>query len=108
MAFSRENTEILVPALSCCSEDYEAVHLVMETVDGVNLAGLENKQREIVLEELEQHRRTMRRLRSSNSGGPSGLVFLLYRATSQTLEDHWNPYQPDNVSFVFYLSQYNM
>ena len=111
MTFIRANTDIPVPTLHCCFEDDDAVYLVMENVEGVSMAELEKKQREIVHEELEQHLQTMRGLRSSKLGGPSGLVVPPYRATLQTIKDNWNPNQSDIMSFVFChndLSQQNV
>lgn len=76
LRFIADKTDIPVPKLHCCFEDDEAVYLVMEYIEGVDLASLEEEQRKTVEVELEGHLQTLRNLTSDTWGGPSGLVRL--------------------------------
>jgi hypothetical protein len=74
MQFIAENTDIPVPALHCCFEDDEAVYLVMDYIEGVSMAELKPDERKVVEKQLEGYLETLRTLRSSKWGGPSGIV----------------------------------
>jgi aminoglycoside phosphotransferase (APT) family kinase protein len=109
--FIRDKTNIPVPVLYCCFEDDDAVYLIMENVEGISMTELGDGQRATVQEELEQHLQTMRNLRSSKIGGPSGIMLLPYRATLHSFRDLWNPGKSDSEEYVFChndISQYNV
>lgn len=79
MRFIAENTSITVPKLYACFEDDGAVYLVRERVDGVIMANLDAEKRKVVEAELDMHLQTMKTLKSSVWGGPTGLVIPPYR-----------------------------
>jgi hypothetical protein len=87
ITFIRDKTNIPVAMLYCCFEDDDAVYLIMENVEGISMTELGDGQRATVQEEMEQHLQTMRNLRSSKIGGPSGIMLLPYRATLHSLRD---------------------
>ncbi len=109
MAFTHENTGILVPTPNCCFEDDDAVYLVMENVEGMSMADLE-------ISSVISYRRHWSSIFEPCEGSvlrnwEDHIVILLYQATRQTIKDHWNPNRPDTESFVFChnnLSQHNV
>jgi tRNA A-37 threonylcarbamoyl transferase component Bud32 len=74
MEYIAKNTNIPVPKLYSCFEDDEAAYLVMEFIEGVTMSELHLEERKVVEKELEGHLKTMRGLKSSVWGGPSGIV----------------------------------
>lgn len=74
MRFIAENTNIPVPRLYGCFEDDGAVYLVMEYIEGVSMAKLKPEERKVVEQELEGYLETLKTLKSSSWGGPSGIV----------------------------------
>lgn len=74
LRFIAENTNIPVPKLYGCFEDDNAVYLVTELIEGVEMAALEPAQRKTVELELEGYVDVLRGLKSSVWGGPSGIV----------------------------------
>lgn len=111
MTFIREKTNIPIPVLHCSFEDDAAVYLIMEYVEVVSMAELEDEQRAIVQQELEQHLQTLNSLRSSKIGGPSGIALLPYRGTLHSPRDQWNLRDSDSEEYVFChndLSQQNV
>jgi aminoglycoside phosphotransferase (APT) family kinase protein len=74
MQFITEKTDIPVPKLYGCFEDDGAAYLVMEYVNGVTMNELSPKERKVVEPQLEGYLETMRGLKSSVWGGPSGIV----------------------------------
>jgi serine/threonine protein kinase len=77
MEFIANQTNIPVPKLYGCVEDDGAVYLVMEYIEGVSMAKLSADERKIVEQELEGYLETLRSLKSSLWGGPSGIVGVL-------------------------------
>jgi aminoglycoside phosphotransferase (APT) family kinase protein len=74
MEFIAKNTNIPVPKLYSCFEDDEAAYLVMEYVEGITLNHLDIEKRKVIEKEVETYLETMRELKSSVWGGPSGIV----------------------------------
>ncbi|KLU91924.1 hypothetical protein MAPG_10873 [Magnaporthiopsis poae ATCC 64411] len=84
MRFIAKHTDIPVPKVYACFEDDGAVYLVRERVEGVTMDVLDAGKRKVVEAELEKHLQTMKALRSSAWGGPSGLVVPPYRLLAKT------------------------
>ncbi|EZF33165.1 hypothetical protein H109_06543 [Trichophyton interdigitale MR816] len=111
LQFLKENSTIPIPQLYCCFEDDDAVYLVMEYVEGVSMDRLTEDQRARVEGELEKHIQDLHALRSSRTGGPTGLVIPPYRAMQKSFNENWEPQQSDKDEFVFChndLSQHNV
>ena len=101
LRYIRDNSNIPVPRLYCAFEDDNAVILVTEYVRGVGMNLLDESQRATVVQELEGHLQTLRRLKSSVIGGPSGHVVLPYRASRISYRDDWNLRSSTTEEFVF-------
>ncbi|GBF66698.1 hypothetical protein TMEN_9418 [Trichophyton mentagrophytes] len=101
LQFLKENSAIPIPQLYCCFEDDDAVYLAMEYVEGVSMDRLTEDQRARVEGELEKHIQGLHALRSSRTGGPTGLVIPPYRAMQKSFNDNWEPQQSDKDEFVF-------
>ena len=101
LKFIREHTNVPVPKLICNFEDNDAVYLVTEYVEGVNMNDLEGSQKEIVTQELERHLQTIHNLRSSKLGGPGGLVVPPYRVTLASFRDDWDLQSSESEDYVF-------
>jgi serine/threonine protein kinase len=101
MTLIREKTKIPAPVLHCSFEDDDAVYLIMKYVEGVSMTELEDEQRAVVQQELEQHLQTMKGLRSSRIGGPSGITLLPYRGTLHSPRDKWSLKESDSDEYVF-------
>ena len=111
MQFVREHTKIPVPVLHCAFADDDAVYLVMEYVDGVNMADLTEDEKHVVKQELAEHLESLHSLRSSTLGGVSGLVIPPYRVMSKTFRDDWDLRPSETEEYVFChndLSQHNV
>lgn len=68
-----------------------ACWLITEFIEGVDLATLsEEKQKLVVITELETHLAKLRGLKSSTVGGPTGIITPPYRVTLVTKQDRWN------------------
>lgn len=89
MQFVKKKTEIPVPKLYGVFEEDDAVTVKTEYVEGVGMNSLDEAQRKEVENELELHLHTLRGLRSSVIGGPSGLVVPPYRVTLHSERDDW-------------------
>ena len=92
LRFIKETTNIPVPKLYCQFEDADAVYLIMEYIEGVDMDELGEDEKKVVAEELELHLQTLHTLRSSKVGGPGGQLAIPYRATLGTSEDEWDTY----------------
>jgi aminoglycoside phosphotransferase (APT) family kinase protein len=109
--YIRRNTNIPVPTLHACFEDDKAVVLVTEYIEGVGMNELDEKQKKIVTAELEHHLTTLRTLRSSRLGGPTGIVIPPYRVTDASEKDDWTLKPSTTEEYVFChndLSQHNV
>ncbi|KAI4858806.1 kinase-like domain-containing protein [Hypoxylon rubiginosum] len=89
LRYIRQHTNIPVPAVYCDFEDDEAYYLITEYVEGVGMSELQDKQKEVVRLELEDHLATLRGLTSNQIGGPTGIVIPPYRVMRRTEEDKW-------------------
>lgn len=72
-----KHTNIPLPKLYACFEDDCAAYLITEYEEGVEMASLDDAQREIVAKELETHLQTLKTLKSNTWGGPTGAVSIL-------------------------------
>jgi aminoglycoside phosphotransferase (APT) family kinase protein len=109
--YIRRHTNIPVPTLHACFEDDKAVILVTEYIEGVGMNELDEKQKKIVTAELEGHLKTLRGLRSSRLGGPTGIVIPPYRVTDASEKDDWTLEPSTAEDYVFChndLSQHNV
>ena len=77
LRYIAEHTDIPVPRVHCCFEDRGAAYLVMDYLEGVQMAELNEEDRTVVQQEVERHRETLRTLRSTQWGGPTGLVSII-------------------------------
>lgn len=89
LRFVSEHTNVPVPQLYCCFEDDEATYLVVEFVDGVQMAELSDDNKEVIKCELREHLATLQQLRSNRVGSPdlSGLIVPPYRVLQELLHD---------------------
>ena len=112
LEYIRKHTDIPVPTVHACFEDDDAVYLVMEYVQGENMASLNEEQKGVVVKELERHLDTLRTLVSDRIGGPSGLVVPPYRVMQASFgRDDWKLKTSERSEFVFChndLSQHNV
>lgn len=111
LRYIREMTNIPVPKVCCAFEDDEAYYLITELIDGVNMSGLEEAQKETVIKEIKVHLQTLRNLKSGSVGGPSGIVIPPYRVTLKTENDKWELPVSQTQEYVFChndLSQHNI
>ena len=111
MQFVTEHTRIPVPVLHCAFADDDAVHLVMEYVEGVNMADLTEDEKHVVKQELAEHLESLHSLRSSTLGGVSGLLIPPFRVLSKTYRDDWDLRPSETEEYVFChndLSQHNI
>ncbi|KAL2121040.1 hypothetical protein VTJ04DRAFT_5067 [Mycothermus thermophilus] len=90
LRYIRRNTSIPVPLLFCDFEDDDAYYLITEYVEGVSMADLPEQQQRVVMEELEEHLRELKKLTSNRLGGPSGIVIPPYRVLCETDRDDWS------------------
>ena len=107
----REQTDIPVPTVHACFEDDDAVYLVMEYVQGEDMASLTEEQKATVKQELERHLETLRTIVSDRIGGPSNLVVPPYRVLKACPRDDWNLKTSATTEYVFChndLSQHNI
>lgn len=74
LRFISEQTNIPVPKFIGHFEDDGAVYLITEFVEGIAMSELPENQRKEVEVEVEAHLQTLKQLKSSQWGGPSGLV----------------------------------
>jgi serine/threonine protein kinase len=111
LRFIKENTDIPVPALYDEFEKDGAYCVATEYVKGVNMTELTIDQKRVVIEEVKHHIATLRGLKSSTIGGPSGLVVPPHRVTMRTDIDTWNLRPAATNEYVFChndLSQHNI
>ena len=111
MQFVREHTNVPVPTLHCVFTDDDAVYLIMEMVDGVNMASLSEVEKHVVKKELTEHVKSLHNLRSATLGGVSGLMVLPYRIIQKTFRDEWDFQPSEKEEYVFChndLSQHNV
>lgn len=71
LKFIAETTDIPVPKVYGCFEDDQAVYLVTEIIQGVQMATLNEAQRKVVELELDGYVQTLRSIKSDTWGGPS-------------------------------------
>lgn len=91
-------------------EDDGAYCLVTRYVEGVKMTDLTLAQKKIVMQEIEVHRASLRRLKSAAVGRPSGLVIPPHRATAKAKIDIWTLRRSAVDEYVFChndLSQQN-
>ncbi|TGO39749.1 hypothetical protein BHYA_0048g00140 [Botrytis hyacinthi] len=108
--FIQEFTNIPVPRLYNHFEYNGAYHIVLEYVEGVNMADLSESQKEVVKIEIETHLTTMHNLTSRKIGGPSGIIIPPCRTLRKIDDQMWNPPAKDDA-YVFChmdLSQHNI
>lgn len=79
--YLREHTNIPLPAFASTFGDDGAMYLVMESVEGVSMNELPEKDRKIVEQELQKHLKTLKSLRSDAPGVP-GEQLMLFRNAS--------------------------
>jgi aminoglycoside phosphotransferase (APT) family kinase protein len=111
LRYISQHTNIPVPTVYSDFEDDDAYYLVVEYVEGVNMADLSDKQKTVVLEELTGHLATLKTLRSNRMGGPSGIAILPYRVMRLTETDSWDFQTSDREEYFFChndLSQHNI
>jgi serine/threonine protein kinase len=111
LRFVKESTDIPVSAFYGEFEEDGAYCLMTEYVEGVKMKDLTVNQKRIVIEEVKHLIATLQGLKSSNIGGPSGLVMPPHRTTTQIDVDTWNLRPAATNEYVFChndLSQYNI
>ncbi|KAH7191103.1 kinase-like domain-containing protein [Fusarium oxysporum] len=111
LRFIRSETNIPVPAVYCDFEDDEAYYLITEYIDGDNMADLSEEGKAIVQEELKGYLATLRTLKSSRLGGPSGIVIPPYRVMQRAQSNNWTLSPSEQSEYVFChndLSQHNI
>ena len=111
MQFVSEHTRIPVPVLHCAFTDDNAVYLVMEYVEGVNMADLTEDEKHVVKQELAKHLESLHNLRSCTLGGVSGLTIPPFRVLDKTFRDDWDLRPSETEEYVFChndLSQHNI
>ncbi|KAF3483185.1 uncharacterized protein GIQ15_02509 [Arthroderma uncinatum] len=101
MKFIAENTNIPIPKLLCCFEDDEAIYLIIEKVNGIELSKLEESKRKIVEKEVEIHLQTLHDLKSKTWGGPTGLVLPPYRVMRKSHRLQWTMKPRETEDLVF-------
>ena len=101
LRYIRQHTNIPVPLVHCDFEDDDAYYLVTEYIEGANMAALAEDRKSVVRKELQGDLATLKNLRSSRLGGPSGLVIPPYRILLRTDVDHWYFKPTDHYEFVF-------
>ncbi|CAK7234851.1 hypothetical protein SBRCBS47491_009089 [Sporothrix bragantina] len=72
MAFVDENSRAGRRALYACFEDDAAAYVITEYVEGVGMNELTADEQKTVVQELEQHLKTLKTLTSNVWGGPGG------------------------------------
>jgi aminoglycoside phosphotransferase (APT) family kinase protein len=100
-----------VPTVYADFEDDGAYYLVTEYVHGVLMSELSEDQKDLVLQELNQHLLTLHNLKSNTIGGPSGRVVVPRRVMESTEQDIWNLQPSRTEDYVFChndLSEYNI
>lgn len=111
LRFIHQHTAIPVPKLYYGFLDDDAYYIVTEYVDGVSMADLSDEQKLIVCKELEHHQATLKTLRSSRLGGPSGIVIPPYRVLKLAETERWSLRPSATDDYVFChndLSQQNV
>ncbi|KAJ5803356.1 uncharacterized protein N7503_005806 [Penicillium pulvis] len=111
--YIRNTTDIPVPSLYGAFEIDNSFMVIMEHINGIQMAKLSDEQKVIVTKEVEQHLATLRRLKSDTIGGPSGLVIPPYRVMNLSNNDSWarNRTTSSEAEYVFChgdLSQHNI
>lgn len=77
--YIRNTTNIPVPSLYGAFEIDNFFMVIMEHINGIQMAKLSAEEKIIVTKEVEQHLAKLRSLKSDTIGGPSGLVIPPYR-----------------------------
>ncbi|KAF5129791.1 hypothetical protein E5D57_006122 [Metarhizium anisopliae] len=93
LRFIAENTNIPVPKLYGCFEDDNAVYLVTELIEGVEMAALEPAQRKTVELELEGYVDVLRGLKSR--------VIPPYRVIAKSHRQTWKMKPRESSNLVF-------
>lgn len=104
-------SNIPVPTVYGAFEVDGSFFLILEYIDGVNMADLSADQKKIVRTELQQHLATLQTIKSSTLGGPSGLMIPPYRVLSCTENGTWRLQPSDTQEYVLChkdLSQHNV
>jgi hypothetical protein len=70
LRYLREKTDIPLPAAECAFEDDGAFYLQTQFVEGVSMRELSEKEKDVVMKEVEQHVATLQSLRSDTPGVP--------------------------------------
>ncbi|KAI6350864.1 hypothetical protein MCOR25_010327 [Pyricularia grisea] len=79
LKYLSEKTDIPLPKLYATFEDDGVAYLITEYVNGVGMNDLTTEQQKVVVQELEKHLKTLKKLTSPQWGGPEGLVLPPYR-----------------------------
>ena len=112
LTFIRKTTNIPVPDVLHAYDDEGAFVLVTQRLSGVRMDKLRAEDQAVVMKEVESHIQTLRNLRSTRTGGPSGLVCPPPRGTQYFSKDtQWSPRTSSTPDFVFChcdLSQSNI
>ncbi|KAK5996906.1 hypothetical protein PT974_02253 [Cladobotryum mycophilum] len=101
LQFIANNTNITVPKVYACFEDDQAAYLVTELIEGVQMATLGPEERKVVEAELEGYIKTLRRLKSSEWGGPTGIVVPPYRLMVKIFRQEWRMKPRESEDLVF-------
>ncbi|KAG6003206.1 hypothetical protein E4U54_000730 [Claviceps lovelessii] len=86
--YIRKNTNIPVPPMSCVFEDDGAVTFMSQIVEGVELHCLDDKDKPIVMKEIEQILETLRTLKSDVPGVPGQTLLC---PPQRVCNVHWKP-----------------
>jgi tRNA A-37 threonylcarbamoyl transferase component Bud32 len=111
MKYIAEHTDIPLPRMRLAFEEDGAYFVATEKVPGVDMADLDGESKSVVMEEIQQHLRTLRDLRSNTPGAVTGVVLPPYRVSLKTKQDIWKLRKSETEEFVFChndLSQQNI
>ena len=112
LRFIREKTTIPVPDVLEAYEDNGAFILVTRRLQGVEMNDLSPEHQAVVMKEVEEQIQALQTLRSSNVGGPTGIICPPQRVTQYFPKDKkWSIRLPTKGDLVFChcdLSQSNI
>ncbi|MCJ1255575.1 hypothetical protein MMC24_003392 [Lignoscripta atroalba] len=111
LSYIRKMTNIPVPTVFCAFEDDGAYYLITEYVQGVDMADLSEDQKVVVTKEIQLHLATMRELKSTAPGGPTGFICPPYRAAHKAKKGIYSLRPSVSKEYVFChndLSQHNI
>lgn len=111
LRFIRRVSNIPVPTLYGAFEVDDSFIIITEHVDGVPMSGLSEDQKSVVRTEVEQHLATLRAIKSTTMGGPSGIVLPPYRVMRLSDKNEWPHKVSKGGKYVFChndLAQHNI